>query len=44
MAFDLTFVQKLWASSQQLFYLLEGFTQARVLALRDLNLDEFLTG
>lgn len=44
MAFDLPFTNQLQASADRLFQLLEGFTQARVLVVGDLTLDEFLTG
>ncbi len=44
MALDPTFATRLRASSERLFYLLEKFTQAQVLVIGDLTLDEFLTG
>lgn len=41
---DLSFAEKLRASSERLIDLLESLNQARVLVVGDLTLDEFLTG
>ena len=44
MALDSAFAAQLRACAEQLFQLLERFSQARVLVVGDLTLDEFLTG
>jgi rfaE bifunctional protein kinase chain/domain len=44
MTLDSAFKIQLHASADRLFYLLERFTEARVLVIGDLTLDEFLTG
>lgn len=41
---SLSFANQLQAASDRLFYLIEQFSQARVLVVGDLMLDEFLTG
>lgn len=38
------FASKLRAAADRLFYLIENFTQSKVLVIGDLTLDEFLTG
>lgn len=44
MALDSSFAAQLHASAERLFHLLERFSQARVLVVGDLTLDEFVTG
>lgn len=44
MALDASFMPQLKSSAKRLFDLLDQFTQARVLVVGDLTLDEFLTG
>lgn len=44
MALDASFTAQLHACADRLFQLLDGFSQARVLIVGDLTLDEFLTG
>lgn len=44
MVLDASFVAQLHACAERLFQLLECFSQARVLVIGDLNLDEFITG
>ncbi len=44
MVLDAAFAIQLKASAERLFHLLDCFTQARVLVVGDLTLDEFLTG
>ncbi|MEP0870153.1 D-glycero-beta-D-manno-heptose-7-phosphate kinase [Trichocoleus desertorum AS-A10] len=44
MALDRSFTKQLTAAADQLFHYLEQFSQAKVLVVGDLTLDEFLTG
>jgi D-glycero-beta-D-manno-heptose-7-phosphate kinase len=44
MVLDAAFKTQLHACAERLFYLLECFSQSRVLVVGDLTLDEFLTG
>lgn len=44
MALDSYFAAQLHASAERLFHLLDRFSQARVLVVGDLTLDEFVTG
>jgi rfaE bifunctional protein kinase chain/domain len=44
MTLDSAFAQPLQASASRLFHLLDRFTEARVLVVGDLTVDEFLTG
>jgi D-glycero-beta-D-manno-heptose-7-phosphate kinase len=44
MTFDHAFITQLRSTTNRLFWLLEQFTQARVLVIGDLTVDEFLTG
>nr|WP_290223024.1 PfkB family carbohydrate kinase [Trichocoleus desertorum] len=44
MALDPTFAEQLTTAADQLFHYLDRFSQAKVLVVGDLTLDEFLTG
>ena len=44
MSLDANFARQLEAAADRLFYLIDQFTQAQILIVGDLTLDEFLTG